>query len=53
MVSEATKMADIVNKHIHVRVIEVTELNFEVTELILRADLTLEDVIIVARSYIG
>ena len=46
MASEATKMAVIDNMHIHVRVFEVTELNYEV-----KSDL--RDYIIVARSSLG
>ena len=46
MASEATKMAVIDNMHIHVRVFEVTEFNFEV-----RFDLRGYD--IVARSSLG
>ena len=46
MASEATKMAVIDNMHIHVRVFEVTEFNYEV-----RSDL--RGYIIVSRSSLG
>ena len=46
MASEATKMAVIDNMHIHVRVFEVTEFNYEV-----RSDL--RGYIIVSRSSFG